>query len=98
MPVYTYQIINDDGSEGQCVELVHGMNDTPLTEHPVTGQKIRRVFAAPHIAGWGNERQAKQLVSDENVERHGFTKYVRNGKGHYEKRAGKQGPDALHAD
>lgn len=97
MPIYTYQIINEDGSKGDTIELMHGMNEPSLTEHPQTGQKLERLFTAPHIAGWGNSRQAKQLTSDENLEKHGFTKYVRSGKGHYEKHTGK-GPDALHAD
>ncbi len=97
MPIYSYQIINDDGSDGEVVELMHGMNEPPLTLHPQTGQTLRRVYTAPHIAGWSNERQAKHLTSDANLERHGFTKYVRNGKGHYEKHTG-QGPSAIHVD
>ncbi len=95
MPVYTYQIINDDGSEGDTIQLSHGMNEPAFTEHPETGQTVRRVFAAPHVAGWGSEQKSKQLVSDDNVGRLGFTKYVRNGKGHYEKRTGR-GPNELH--
>jgi predicted nucleic acid-binding Zn ribbon protein len=97
MPVYTYQIINDDGTPGESFETVHGMNDPPLTVHPETGQPVQRIYTAPHIAGWSNSRKAKELTSDSNLEKHGFTKYVRNGKGHYEKHTG-QGPDSLHAD
>ena len=97
MPMYTYQIVNDDGSEGDIIEIMHGMSEPSLTEHPQTGQKIKREFTSPHIASWGNSRKAKELTSDENLERHGFTKYVRNGKGHYEKHTGK-GPESLHTD
>lgn len=97
MPIYTYQVVNDDGSLGKTIELVHAMSDPPLTEDPKTGQKLQRVYNAPHIAGWGNTRQGKQLTSDDNLDRLGFTKYVRNGKGHYEKHVG-QGPESLHAD
>lgn len=97
MPVYTYQIVHDDGTEGDVFEHVHAMSDPPLEEHPETGERVVRIFNAPHIAGWGNERMHKQQTSDKNVERLGFTKYVRNGKGHYEKRAGK-GPDRLATD
>jgi len=98
MPVYTYQIINDDGSESETVEIVHGMNEPPMTVHPKTGQQMRRVFSPPHIAGWANERQAKHITSDANLERHGFTKYARSGKGHYEKRTGGEGPPSLNVD
>lgn len=94
MPLYTYQLLNPDGSGGELVTLEHGMNEPPFTEHPETGQPVQRVFAAPHVAGWGSERKSKELVSDENVGRLGFTKYVRNGKGHYEKRTGR-GPNQL---
>lgn len=97
MPIYTYQVINADGTEGETFEIAHGMNEPPLTVHPQTGQPVRRVFTAPHIAGWANEHQSKHLISDENLSKHGFTKYVRNGKGHYEKRTG-MGPSSLHAD
>ncbi len=95
MPIYTYQIINEDGSEGPTFEYAHGMNEPPLAEHPETGQPVKRVFAAPHVAGWGNERVSKQMTRDQNVERLGFTKYVRNGKGHYERTAGGAGPKQI---
>mgnify|MGYP001072837117 CR=1 FL=1 len=98
MPVYTYQIIHDDGTEGEIFEVARKMSDPPLELHPETGECVVRVFNAPHIAGWGNERIGKQMTSDENAERLGFTKYVRNGKGHYEKRAGREGPDHLSVD
>lgn len=94
MPVYTYQVIHDDGSEGEIFEYKHGMNEEPLTEHPETGEKVVRVFRAPHVAGSSHERLQKQAMSDKNLERLGFTKYVRQGKGNYEKRTG-TGPDRL---
>lgn len=97
MPLYTYQIINPDGTDGDTFEIVHGMNEPPLTLHPETGQPVRRVFTPPHIAGWANARQARQMLSDTNLEKHGFTKYVRTGKGAYEKRTGK-GPETINAN
>lgn len=95
MPRYTYQIINEDGSDGPLIEVMHGMNEPPLTHDPKTGRPVRRVFAPPHIAGWGNSRVASQMLSDRNVESLGFTKYVRSGKGCYERRAGSGGPSQL---
>jgi hypothetical protein len=97
MPVYTYQIIHDDGTEGETFDHMHKMSDPPLDVHPDTGEKVVRVFHAPHIAGNSHERAVKQQTSDKNLERLGFTKYVRNGKGHYEKHVGR-GPGELHAD
>ena len=97
MPVYTYQVIHDDGSEGEEFDHVQSMSEEPLEEHPETGEKVVRVFRSTHIASSSNERIQKQNTSDENLGRLGFTKYVRNGKGHYEKHVG-AGPDSLHAN
>ncbi len=94
MPTYAYQVIHKDGSEGEIFEYVHRMSDPPLTVHPETGEAVVRVFTAPHVAGRHNERHEKQAMSDKNLERLGFTKYVRQGKGNYEKRTG-AGPDRL---
>jgi predicted nucleic acid-binding Zn ribbon protein len=99
MPVYTYQIIHDDGTEGPTFDWIHKMTDPPLETHPHTGQKAVRIFVAPNIAGANSshERVQKQRLDDKNLDRLGFTKYVRNGKGHYERTAGKEGPSELHA-
>ena len=99
MPTYTYQVINEDGSEGEVFDYMHGMNESPLEEHPDTGEPVQRIFVSPHIAGRSNERIQKQLTSDENLGKLGFTKYVRNGKGHYEKHVGgSDAPNEIHSD
>ena len=54
--------------------------------------------ATVHIAGSSHERHVKASLADKNLEAKGFTKYVRSGKGHYERHAGKAGPESLHAD
>ena len=92
MPTYVYQVINDDGSEGEVFEVMQKMSDPPLTTHPETGQKVRRIPAVPNIAGEHSESATKRKLSDKNLDRLGFTKYQRAGGGHYEKRAG-SGPD-----
>jgi len=97
MPTYTYQVIHDDGSEGEIFEYTQRMSEPPLEEHPETGERVVRVFVSPHIAGNSHERIQKQTASDKNLERLGFTKYVRNGKGHYEKHVGDAKlPSSLH--
>lgn len=95
MPVYTYQIIKEDGTEGETFEVVRGMNDPPLTRHPETGEKVVRVFQAPNIAGQWGERATKNALSDSNLDRLGFTKYQRSGKGQFERRAGSKGPGTI---
>lgn len=98
MPIYTYQEINEDGTDGEMFDIVRAMSDPPLTEHPETGKPVKRVYKPVHIAGVMNELHSKNRLSDKNLDRLGFTKYQRNGKGHYERTAGKEGPDLLSLD
>ncbi len=44
MPTYIYEVVTEDGHVGERFELVQRMVDPPLTEHPETGQPVRRVF------------------------------------------------------
>ncbi|XOV74448.1 MAG: hypothetical protein ACFHWZ_13065 [Phycisphaerales bacterium] len=51
MPVYVYQVITEDGSEGEVFEVVQSMKDKALTEHPETGEPVQRIIQAPMIGG-----------------------------------------------
>ena len=51
MPTYVYEVINKDGEPGERFELDQRMTDPPLTVHPETGQRVRRVFLPTRIAG-----------------------------------------------
>ena len=98
MPLYQYEIINEDGSGGEQFELFQTMADVPLTKHPQTGQPVRRVLCAPAIGGrWSDGAMARSVSDDKKLDRLGFTKYVKAGDGVYEKRAGK-GPDIINRD
>jgi predicted nucleic acid-binding Zn ribbon protein len=90
MPLYVYQVIAADGSEGEVFEVLQEMSEPPLTHHPETGQPVQRLLHAPSTLrkfGAGN-------LSDQRLDRLGFTKYQRSGKGTYEKTAG-QGPNVI---
>ena len=97
MPTYVYQVINDDGSDGETFEVVQRMSEPALTKHPKTGKPVRRVPQAPIIPGEWSDHSTKQKLSDKNLDRLGFTKYQRSGDGVYEKKAGK-GPNAISSD
>ena len=72
------------------------MSEPALETHPETGKPVRRLIQAPNIAGKWSESATKQMLSDKNLDRIGFTKYERAGDGTYEKRAG-SGPPTLDA-
>ena len=97
MPTYVYQVITDDGSEGEVFEVVQRMSEDPLTEHPETGAPCKRIPALPTIPGNWSDHATNQKLSDKNLDRLGFTKYQRAGDGHYEKKAG-SGPNVLNAN
>lgn len=97
MPIYVYEIVNEDGTPGEKFELLQGITDPPLKKHPETGRPVRRVVCAPHVPGRYRPTFSDTNISDKNLDRLGFTKYVKKDEGTYEKRAG-GGPDYLERD
>jgi len=94
MPTYVYVTINADGSDGEVFEVVQRMSDPTLTRHPESGASVRRLVQAPNIGGGWSDASTKNKLSDRNLDRLGFTKYVNQGGGKFEKTAGR-GPDSL---
>ncbi len=97
MPTYVYEVIQDDGSDGEVFEVVQRMADKPLTRHPETGQAVRRLIQAPNLPNTWSDHATKQKLSNKNLDRLGFTKYERAGDGNYEKKSG-SGPNVISAD
>lgn len=90
MPLYVYQVIEADGSDGEIFEVMQRMSDPPLETHPESGKPVRKLIAAPNAVtqfGAGN-------LSNDRLGRLGFTKYEKAGDGRYEKTAG-SGPDVI---
>ncbi|RMG38859.1 MAG: FmdB family transcriptional regulator [Planctomycetota bacterium] len=94
MPVYVYEVIKENGEPGERFEVRQRITDPPLTKHPETGEPVRRVIQPVFVGGKYFETPSKkrQLLSDKNLESHGFTKYVKTDSGRYRKLFGK-GPD-----
>ena len=97
MPTYVYQVILDDGEDGQIFEVEQKMSEPALTEHPTTRQPVKRIIQTPYLGGKYSEGAIKTNISDENAQKKGFTKYVKSGDGTYEKRSG-EGPDVISAN
>jgi hypothetical protein len=94
MPLYVYEHVLPDGTGGDTFEVLQPMSEPALTAHPETGEPVRRVFGVPNAPGGWTESQAKGKISDKNLERLGFTKYVKSDAGKYEKVVGK-GPSKI---
>jgi predicted nucleic acid-binding Zn ribbon protein len=99
MPTYEYEILDKKGNPtGERFECVQSMKDAALSKQPETGKPCRRAIVAPAIAGNWSPIKDKGRLSNKNLERRGFTKYERKGKGYMERTAGKEGPRSISAD
>ena len=100
MPTYVYQVILADdptGEAGQVFEVFQKMSDEPLRVHPTTGQPVRRVFSPPQVSSNRyTEAGTKKMLSNDNLQAKGLTKYVKAGDGTYRKETG-EGPESITA-
>ncbi len=97
MPTYVYEILTKKGEPtGKTFEIVQPMKDDALTKHPESGAPVRRIPQAPGITLRGHG--SKGVLSNKNLDRLGFTKYERKGKGYMERVAGKEGPRSISAE
>lgn len=99
MPLYVYEVLNAKGEPtGETFEIFQSMRDAALKKQPDTGKPVRRAITAPTIAGKWSDMKGKSALSNKNLERLGFTKYERKGKGYMERVAGSEGPRSISAD
>lgn len=97
MPTYVYEILDKKGQPtGETFETIQSIKAEALSKHPETGEPVRRAIVAPNLGLHASN--AKARMSNKNLERLGFTKYERKGKGYMEKVAGKAGPKGLAAE
>ncbi|MFN8708426.1 MAG: FmdB family transcriptional regulator [Planctomyces sp.] len=94
MPMYLYEVVGPDGRGGETFEMLQSIHSEPLTHHPDTGLPVRRMVTAPHVPKKNIDGKIKADLSDRNLDRLGFTKYVKSSKGTYEKATG-TGPDLI---
>ena len=92
MPVYLYEVV----STGEVIEIEHAASDDAPRHHPETGLPIRRVYTAPNIGTRYGSEHSKNLLSDKNLAKTGFTKYVRDPlTKRYDRTVGNLGPAQL---
>jgi predicted nucleic acid-binding Zn ribbon protein len=92
MPIYVYETIAADESEPTRFEVMQSMSEPALTEHPETGEPVRRIITAPALVLKHGSGRQRDVLSDANLSRHGFSRYERSGDGAYERTAGSAGP------
>ena len=98
MPTYVYEVVLPDGQGGEQFEIIQPISEPPLTEHPQTGEPVRRVIQPVFVGGqWSDSSMHKRMKDDKKLDQLGFTKYVKSGDGTYEKAVG-SGPSKISAD
>ena len=98
MPVYQYQVLKDDETV-ELFEVEQGMQDAPLTKHPLTSEPVKRVVSAPTLTLDHSNSYEKKSLSAGNLHKNGFTQYEKDSSsGDYYKIAGNQGPDQISHD
>lgn len=96
MPLYLYEILDSNmNPTGKTVELFHSFTEK-LDKHPETNENIRKCITAPFIGSKNSESNIKNITSDSNLARKGFTKYKRNKDGSYHRTVGNKGPSTIH--
>ena len=50
MPIYEYEILNHDGNAKGVFETTQKMSEPALTQHPITGEPVRRILSRTFIS------------------------------------------------
>ena len=90
MPIYEYQTAGKDSCD-YCVnafDFIQKLSDEPLNICPQCHNPVKRKISRPNLTS------PAASLSNENIEKHGFTQFRKVEKGVYEKTAGK-GPDFI---
>jgi hypothetical protein len=91
MPIYQYEVLNEEGKVVEIFEAEQVLGAEPLTKHPVTGEAMRRLFTPPGInaiySNWKDKLEPGKLAGA------GFTRYEKDkATGRYFKSNQGQGP------
>ena len=95
MPTYLYETVCDDENEIIRFEVTQRISDPPLTEHPETGAPVRRLVTAPAFLRSASGAGQKDVLSKDNLEKHGFLRYENSADGVYDRTAGTPGPERI---
>ena len=72
MPIYTYQVVNDDGSAGEIFEVEQSANAFAVECHPVTGKKVVRLYDSPNISTQYTTGKEKSFSDVSRIKKAGF--------------------------
>ncbi len=50
MPIYEYEVLDQDGRPKGIYETMQKMSEPALTRHPITGEPVRRILSRTFVA------------------------------------------------
>lgn len=72
MPIYKYQVVEDDGSDGEIFEVEQSANSPAITTHPENGKRVRRIYEAPNIQTQYTKGREQKLSDIKYIKSKGF--------------------------
>ncbi len=72
MPIYTYQVVEPDGSDGEIFEVEQSIDSPALTHHPENGKKIRRIYSRVNINSEYTKGREDKLSNIDYIKKKGF--------------------------
>lgn len=97
MPIYAYETLVGASQTPSRFEVGQRMANPPRTDQPETAESVRRVGTAPALGLPPAAGRQQDVLSDQNLARHGFTRYERAERGTYERTAGTLGTRGIRA-
>jgi len=80
MAVRRYSVIRPDGSEGELLEVDQPLAAPDLTQHPVTGEMLRRIIENPTLSvRWTDRAMGAAAKDSAKLKASGFRKLERDG-------------------
>lgn len=61
VPIYEYQILNPDGTVRDVFEIEQRMSDASLSNHPDTGEPVRRILSSTFAHTSSGRSQCKNV-------------------------------------
>lgn len=78
MPIYTYQIMFEDGEEGPILEVEQSIDEPPYKIHPLTGHKLVRLPSMPYINTYYSKKNEEKLKDPNALKALGFKRYQKD--------------------
>ena len=86
MPQYDFVAIDKENNSCEyCCnpfEISQSLSEPPLDKCPKCGAPVKKVFLSCNVS---SKKSTKEVLSDKNLTKHGFTKLVNEGGGKFRK-------------